>query len=52
MLGTVDLESLSDGHWLRRCPMDVVQVEKEFGWKATPLNDAVNEYMDYLNATM
>lgn len=49
--GTVDIESLPEGHWLLAHPMDVAPMKEEFGWEATPLPRALNEYLEHLRAT-
>lgn len=46
--GAVDVESLGEQHWLLSGPMDVAPMADEFGWCATPLDAAVNEYMAHL----
>ena len=50
MLGQVELSSLPPDHWLLHRPMDVSPPRAEFGWSATPLPQALGEYMQYLRA--
>ena len=47
--GAVNL-SPSPDHWLLHRPMDVSPPRAEFGWSATPLPQALGEYMQYLRA--
>ena len=50
VLGQVELSSLPPDHWLLHRPMDVSPPRAEFGWSATPLPQALGEYMQYLRA--
>ena len=39
---------LADDHWLRTHPMDAAAMKEEFGWEATPLAEAVKEYVEWV----
>jgi len=46
--GKVDVMSLAEDHWLRKAPMNTRDMQEEFGFQATPLDQAVKEYMAWL----
>eukprot|EP00038_Savillea_parva_P013973 m.213564 g.213564 ORF g.213564 m.213564 type:complete len:695 (+) comp26708_c0_seq1:378-2462(+) len=48
VMGAVDLASLPSDHWLLRDGFDVKPMKDELGWEATPLKDALYEYMQHL----
>lgn len=50
VLGQVDLSSLEADHWLHRFPMQAQWMQQEFGWKPTPLRQALSEYIEFLQS--
>ena len=46
--GEVHLRSLPSARWRRRSPRAAAAMRDEFGWEATPLSQAVREYMAWL----
>lgn len=48
-IGSVSLISLPEGHWLRKRSLDVAPMQREFAWEATPLEEAMAEYVTWMS---
>ena len=42
------VHTIADDHWLRTHPMDAAAMKEEFGWEATPLAEAIKEYVAWV----